>query len=93
MKRTLLALGLFSAAAIPFAASAGGLDIGVGINLGGPRVYAPPPVVYAEPAAPVVYEQPEVVYAPPPPTVVYTPPAVVYSPYHCWWEYGYRVCR
>ena len=90
MKRTLIALGLLTAAVVPFTASAGHLVVGV--NIGGPAYYAPPPVVYTAPPAPAYYPAPDVVYETPAP-VVYGPPAVVYRPYHCWWENGYRVCR
>lgn len=95
-KTALAGVALIGAAAMPGAASAGHLDVGVGINLGGPAYYAPAPV-YAAPPPPVyTYDyDPPVVYAPPPP-VVYGPPIPVYRPYYyhrCWWDNGYRVCR
>ncbi len=95
MKRILTATALMAALLLPASAFAGHVSVGVGINLGGPGYYAPPPVVYEAPPAPVYYyDPPPVVYAPLP--VVYGPP-VAYRPYYqyprCWWDNGYRVCR
>ncbi len=94
MKRILMATAMMAAVALPATAFAH-VSVGVGINLGGPGYYAPPPVVYAQPAPYYYAPPPPVVYAAPP--VVYGPP-VGYRPYHyrhhrCWWENGYRVCR
>lgn len=92
MKRILTAAALMAAMAIPATAFAG--HVSVGINIGGPGYYAPPPVVYAAPPAYTYAPPPPVVYAAPP--VIYGPPVVGYRPYYhhrCWWENGYRVCR
>jgi hypothetical protein len=98
MKRTLIFAALTTAAVtLPAAAFAGGL-LDIGVNLGGPRYYAPAPVEYAP--APVVVEQPTVVYQQEP-TVVYETPApaygppVVYNGYYsnCYWDNGYRICQ
>ena len=94
-KRALIGLGLLGAAAVPGAALAGHLSVGVGINLGAPGYYAPAPVYAAPPPVYTYDAPPAVVYDPP---VVYGPPAPVYGPYYypyprCWWDNGYRVCR
>ncbi len=70
--RVSLILGLCAATVLlPAAAQA---RVFVGIGLGFPPVYAPPPVYYAPP--PVYYGPPPVAYAPPPP---YTPAPPGYS--------------
>ena len=45
----------------------------VGVGVGAPVVYAPPPPVYYYPP-PTYYYPPPVVYSPAPPPVVYAPP-------------------
>ena len=96
LKRTFVAAALLGAVALPTAALAHGhVDVGIGLNLGGPAYVAPAPVY----APPPVYYDPPVVYDAPPPAY-YAPPVVYeerpyYHHYHhrCWWEDGYRVCR
>lgn len=71
--RVSLILGLCAAAVLlPAAAQA---RVFIGLGLGFPPVYAPPPVYYAPP--PVYYPPPPVAYAPPP---AYAPPSSYAAP-------------
>jgi hypothetical protein len=72
--RVSLIMGLCAAALVVPAAAQARVFVGIGVGL--PPVYAPPPVYYAPP--PVYYGPPPVAYAPPP--VAYDAPPPGYTP-------------
>jgi hypothetical protein len=65
MVKTGILAGTLMAVSILSPAAAQSWSVGVGVGIGGPDYYGPPPVYYGAPP-PYVYEQPPVVYMPAP---------------------------
>lgn len=90
MKKYLtLAAGLIAGAMLTLAAAPAMAHVDVGVNIGVPGIYAPPPPVIVQPRP--VYVEPRPVYVEPRPVYVQPAPVYVERPWrHEWREHHWH---